>query len=117
MADQGSLFLDEVGELSPGLQAELLRVVQERTYKRVGSNTWQQTEFRLICASNKDLLQEESEGKFRRDFYYRIASWKCRLPPLRERTDDILPLAQHFLANCGMAKTHLSWMMQFVNTF
>jgi transcriptional regulator with GAF, ATPase, and Fis domain len=97
LADQGSLFLDEVGELSSGLQAELLRVVQERTYKRVGSNTWQQTEFRLICASNKDLLQEESEGKFRRDFYYRIASWKCRLPPLRERTEDILPLARYFL--------------------
>jgi transcriptional regulator with GAF, ATPase, and Fis domain len=97
LADQGTLFLDEVGELPLGLQAELLRVVQERTYKRVGSNTWQQTDFRLICATNKNLLQEESQGKFRRDFYYRIASWKCELPPLRERTADILPLAEHFL--------------------
>ena len=97
LADGGTLFLDEVGELPPGLQAELLRVVQEHTYKRVGSNTWQETSFRLVCATNRDLLQEESQGKFRRDLYYRIAAWTCKLPPLRERPDDILPLANHFL--------------------
>lgn len=97
MADGGTLFLDEVGELPTGLQAELLRVVQEHTYKRVGSNTWQQTSFRLVCATHRDLLQEESQGRFRRDLYYRIATWTCKLPPLRERPDDILPLAHHFL--------------------
>ncbi len=97
MADGGTLFLDEVGELPTGLQAELLRVVQEHTYKRVGSNTWQQTSFRLVCATNKDLLHEESQGRFRRDLYYRIATWTCKLPSLRERPDDILPLAHHFL--------------------
>jgi transcriptional regulator with GAF, ATPase, and Fis domain len=97
MADGGTLFLDEVGELPTGLQAELLRVVQEHTYKRVGSNAWQQTSFRLVCATHRDLLQEESQGRFRRDLYYRIATWTCKLPPLRERPDDILPLAHHFL--------------------
>lgn len=96
LADKGSLFLDEVGELPPSLQAELLRVVQERTYKRVGSNTWRRTDFRLICATNRDLVQEEGQGRFRRDFYHRIAAFICRLPPLRERQADILPLARHF---------------------
>lgn len=97
LASGGTLFLDEVGELPLTLQAELLRVVQERTYKRVGSNVWQQTDFRLVCATNRDLLHEESQGRFRRDLYYRIAAWTCKLPALRERPEDILPLAQHFL--------------------
>jgi transcriptional regulator with GAF, ATPase, and Fis domain len=97
LANGGTLFLDEVGELPLLLQAELLRAVQERTYKRVGSNVWQQTDFRLVCATNRDLLLEEAQGRFRRDLYYRIASWTCRLLPLRERQEDILPLAQHFL--------------------
>ncbi len=98
LADRGTLFLDEVGELPLTLQAELLRVVQEHSYKRVGSNQWHETDFRLICATNRDLLQEEAQGSFRRDFYYRIATWTCHLPPLRERVEDIIPLAQHFLA-------------------
>lgn len=97
LAHQGSLFLDEVGELPLGLQAELLRVVQERTYKRVGSNTWQQADFRLVCATNRDLRAEEAKGNFRLDFFHRIASSRCHLPPLRERREDILPLARHFL--------------------
>ncbi len=98
LADGGTLFLDEVGELPVSLQADLLRVVQERTYKRVGSNIWNRTEFRLVCATNRDLLHEESLGRFRRDFYYRIAGCACKLPPLRDRTEDILPLVRHFLA-------------------
>ena len=98
LAHQGTLFLDEVGELPLMLQADLLRVVQERTYKRVGSNSWERTDFRLVCATNRDLLHEEAQGRFRRDFYYRIAGCTCKLPPLRERTEDILPLACHFLA-------------------
>ncbi|HSN88673.1 MAG TPA: sigma 54-interacting transcriptional regulator, partial [Thermoanaerobaculia bacterium] len=98
LADSGTLFLDEVGELPPRLQAELLRVIQEGTYKRVGSNAWQRTRFRLVCATHRDLLEEVEEGRFRRDFFYRIAAWTCRLPPLRERREDIPRLVRHFLA-------------------
>jgi transcriptional regulator with GAF, ATPase, and Fis domain len=105
LADRGTLFLDEVGELPLGLQAELLRVIQERVYKRVGSNTWKQVNFRLICATNRNLREEEARGAFRRDFYFRIASWSCRLPPLAERREDILPLTRHFLRQlCGAGK-------------
>lgn len=96
LADGGTLFLDEVGELPLQLQAELLRVVQERTYKRVGGNEWMRTDFRLVCATNRDLAVEEKQGRFRRDFYYRIAAVTCALPPLRERGEDILPLARRF---------------------
>ncbi|MEA2413521.1 MAG: two-component system, NtrC family, response regulator AtoC [Thermoanaerobaculia bacterium] len=97
LADGGTLFLDEVGELPLRLQAELLRVVQEGTYKRVGGNTWQRTRFRLVCATHRDLEQEMMAGRFRGDFYYRLAAWSCTLPPLHERRDDIPGLARHFL--------------------
>jgi transcriptional regulator with GAF, ATPase, and Fis domain len=97
LADGGTLFLDEVGELPPALQAELLRVVQEKTYKPVGSNAWKKTDFRLVCATNRDLRAEEAQGRFRRDLYHRLAGWTCRLPPLRERPQDILPLARRFI--------------------
>jgi transcriptional regulator with GAF, ATPase, and Fis domain len=97
LADGGTLFLDEVGELPLHLQAQLLRVVQERTYKRVGSNAWQRTNFRLVCATHRDLRQDVVAGRFRADFYHRIASRICHLPPLRERREDVLDLARHFL--------------------
>jgi transcriptional regulator with GAF, ATPase, and Fis domain len=97
LANGGTLFLDEVGDLSQGLQAQLLRVVQEGAYKRVGGNHWQQTSFRLVCATNKDLHEEVARGRFRSDLYYRIASWTCKLPPLRERSEDILPLVRYFM--------------------
>lgn len=79
------------------LQGQLLRVIQERSYKRVGGNTWHRTDFRLICATNRDLLQEVTCGRFRRDLYYRIAGELITMPPLRERLDDIIPLAYHFM--------------------
>lgn len=97
LADGGTLFLDEVGELPLELQAQLLRAIQERTYKRVGGNRWQSSDFRLVCATNRDLLVEEAHGRFRRDLYFRIAGWDFRLPPLRERLEDVLPLARHFV--------------------
>jgi transcriptional regulator with GAF, ATPase, and Fis domain len=75
LADGGTLFLDEVGELPLPLQGQLLRVVQERMYKRVGGNHWHRTEFRLVCATNKDLPREVERDAFRSDFYYRIANW------------------------------------------
>jgi transcriptional regulator with GAF, ATPase, and Fis domain len=101
LANDGTLFLDEIGELPMGLQAQLLRAIQEHTYKRVGSNSWRHTNFRLICATNRDLRQEVADGRFRPDLYYRIASWICKLPTLRERSEDILPLARHFLQELG----------------
>jgi len=97
LANGGTLFLDEVGELPLPLQAQLLRVIQERTYKRVGGNTWHRTAFRLVCATNRDLLELVRHGQFRSDLYYRIAGCVCKLPPLRERLEDIIPLAEHFL--------------------
>ncbi len=97
LANSGTLLLDEVGELPLTLQAQLLRVIQEGTYKRVGGNTWQQTRFRLLCATNRDLPALVRAGAFRADLYHRIASQVHRLPPLRERSEDILLLVRHFL--------------------
>jgi transcriptional regulator with GAF, ATPase, and Fis domain len=97
LANGGTLFLDEIGELPLPLQAQLLRVVQERTYKRVGGSTWRRTEFRLLCATNRDLRDLVRHGDFRADLYYRIAGCLCKLPPLRERLEDVIPLAEHFL--------------------
>jgi len=99
LAHKGTLFLDEVGELPGPLQAQLLRAVQEHTYKRVGGNTWQQTDFRLVSATNRDLEAGIRNGSFRADLYYRLASWVFRPPPLRDRREDILPLARHFLTS------------------
>ena len=96
-ADGGTLFLDEVGELPLPMQAQLLRVIQEQTFKRVGGNAWQHAAFRLVSATNRDLWDQVQRGHFRADLYFRLASFVCRLPPLRERPDDILPLARHFL--------------------
>lgn len=96
LADRGTLFLDEVGELPGTLQAQLLRVIQEGRYKRVGSNAWQHTAFRLVSATNRDLEACVAAGTFRADLYYRIAGWVCRMPPLRERREDVVPLATRF---------------------
>lgn len=98
LAHRGTLFLDEAGELPLLLQAQLLRAIQEKTYKRVGGNSWQHTDFRLVCATNRDLPAEVARGAFRPDLYFRLATWVFRPPPLRERRADILPLARHFLA-------------------
>jgi len=98
LADGGVLFLDEIGELPLALQAQLLRAIQEHQYKRVGGNSWQHARFRLVCATHRDLEAEVEQGRFRADLFYRIAAWRCRTPPLRERSADILPLAAHFLS-------------------
>jgi transcriptional regulator with GAF, ATPase, and Fis domain len=98
LADRGTLFLDEVGELPLRLQAELLRVSQEGAYKRVGGNLWKKAQFRLICATNRNLTEEIEKGRFREDLYYRLSASVIRLPPLRERRLDIPELAAHFLA-------------------
>jgi transcriptional regulator with GAF, ATPase, and Fis domain len=97
LADKGTIFLDELGELPLPLQAGLLRVIQEGSYKRLGSNLWQQTKFRLICATNRDLKEEIREGNFREDLYFRVAGAVFRLPLLEERKEDIPELVRHFL--------------------
>jgi transcriptional regulator with GAF, ATPase, and Fis domain len=96
LANGGTLFLDEVGELTVPLQAELLRVIQEGAFKRVGSNMWRKSNFRLVCATNRDVAADLANGTFRNDFYYRIAGCRLHLPSLRDRTDDIIPLFRHF---------------------
>ncbi len=97
LADGGTLFLDEIGELPLPLQAELLRVIQEGTFKRLGSNQWKKTNFRLICATNRNLEEEVRKGQFRQDLFYRIASCMIELPPLRNRKEDIETLLASFL--------------------
>jgi transcriptional regulator with GAF, ATPase, and Fis domain len=96
-ANGGTLFLDEVGELPLGIQAQLLRVIEEGTYKRVGGNDWFHARFRLVCATNRRLLEEVDQRRFRLDFYHRIGSWILHVPSLRERVEDIIPLARHFM--------------------
>lgn len=96
-ADKGTLFLDEVGELSPLMQAKLLRVLQEGDIQRVGSDKVIPVDVRVLAATNRHLEQMVSEGTFREDLYYRLNVVKLETPPLRERTDDIPLLAQHFL--------------------
>ena len=96
MSEGGSLLLDEIGEIPPYLQAKLLRVLQEREYRPIGSDRLLQVDFRLICATNADLDVALREGKLREDLYFRINTVTLRVPPLRERTDDIPSLYDHF---------------------
>ena len=97
LAHGGTLFLDEIGELPPNLQPQLLRVIQERCVKRLGSGSWQKSEFRLVCATHRDLDAEVACGAFRADLYYRVSGCRVRLPALSQRRDDIVPLARRFL--------------------
>ncbi|MCH9692386.1 MAG: sigma-54 dependent transcriptional regulator [Gammaproteobacteria bacterium] len=96
-ADGGTLFLDEIGELSPGGQVKLLRVLQSGEYQRLGSNQTRRTQVRVISATNSDLPQLIAKGKFRQDLFYRLNVIELPLPPLKDRVEDILPLAQAFL--------------------
>lgn len=98
LADGGTLFLDEVGDLPLAAQAKLLRVLQEGELHRLGSEQALHVNVRAISATNKDLVEEVNQARFREDLYYRLAVVPIRVPPLRERTDDIRPLATHFLA-------------------
>jgi len=96
-ADGGTLFLDEIADMSFKLQASLLRVLQERSFVRLGSTRVRKSDFRLICATNRPLAEEVRAGRFRADLFYRINVVVLNVPPLRERIDDIMPLALYFL--------------------
>ena len=98
IADEGTLFLDEVGEMPMSLQAKLLRTLQEGTIRPVGDTAERQIDVRIVCATNRDLEAEVERGAFRQDLYYRLMVFPVRLPPLRERREDIPLLASHFLA-------------------
>ena len=96
-ANGGTLFLDEITELDPSLQAKLLRVIEEREFYRLGSTEVRNVDVRIIAATNRDIADEILRGRFRADLFYRINTYNIKIPPLRERNKDILPLARYFL--------------------
>jgi DNA-binding NtrC family response regulator len=97
VADGGSIFLDEIGDLRPEIQVRLLRVIQEREFTPIGDTTLTKVDVRIIAATNVDLKEAVRNGTFREDLYYRLSVVPIELPPLRERREDILPLAKHFI--------------------
>jgi transcriptional regulator with PAS, ATPase and Fis domain len=97
LADGGTLFLDEIEDLSPALQAKLLRVVQDREVRPLGASTSRRVDVRIVAASNRDLWERVESGRFRSDLYYRLRVLSIRLPPLRERRDDLPALVAHFV--------------------
>jgi sigma-54 specific flagellar transcriptional regulator A len=96
-AATGTLFLDEIGDMPQGMQVKLLRVLQERSFERVGSNKTQQADVRIIAATHQDLEAHAKEGKFRADLYYRLNVFPIEIPPLRERPDDVQVIGERFL--------------------
>ncbi len=104
MADGGTIFLDEIGELPPELQAKLLRVLQEGEFERLGGHQTIKADTRVIAATNRNLEKEKEAGQFREDLYYRLNVFPIKTPPLRERKEDISLLVSHFVKKCA-AKT------------
>ena len=102
VADKGSIFFDEIGNVPLETQAKILRVIQEREFVRLGAMEPTKVDVRIIAATNLDLRQMMEEGRFREDLFYRLHVISIPLPPLRERKDDIPLLAQHFLGKCGL---------------
>jgi transcriptional regulator with PAS, ATPase and Fis domain len=101
IADGGTLFFDEMGELTPAIQAKLLRVLQDHQFERVGSTRPIKVDIRLIAATNRDVDEAVRTGIIRKDLYYRLNVISLKMPPLRERREDILPLTRHFIRKCA----------------
>jgi len=108
VAEGGTLFIDEVAEMSPGLQAKLLRVLEDRRYRRVGSTQERKADVRVVAATNKPLEEEQKAGRFREDLFFRLNVFTIALPPLRERRDDIPDLVAHLLATRQLGKRTLT---------
>lgn len=119
LADQGTIFLDEIGDIPLDLQASLLRVLEEKSVMRLGGTKFIPVNVRVIAATNKDLEEEISHNRFRRDLYYRLGVIKITIPPLRERPDDIMLLAQHFLETISqrLNKPIMALAPEVVNAF
>jgi transcriptional regulator with PAS, ATPase and Fis domain len=107
-ADGGTIFLDEIAEMSPALQAKLLRVTQDGKFQRIGSNREIRTNARILAASNRQLEDEVKTGRFREDLFYRLNVVELQVPPLRERREDILPLANLFIAEFANNRARLA---------
>jgi DNA-binding NtrC family response regulator len=107
-ADGGTLFLDEIGEITPATQVKLLRFLQEKTFVPLGATAPRTVDVRVISATNRELDEAVKSGQFREDFYYRLNVFAIRVPPLRERREDILPIADRFLAGRGLPAEKLS---------
>jgi two-component system response regulator HydG len=102
LAHKGTLFLDEIGEISPVVQVKLLRVLQERKFERVGGNDTIDVDVRLVCATQKDLRKEVAQGRFREDLFYRLNVVHVVIPPLRQRQEDVMLIAEHVLNTCSV---------------
>jgi DNA-binding NtrC family response regulator len=121
-AHDGTIFLDEIGEMNMNLQTKLLRVLQEKEITRIGSNKTIKLDFRMIAATNRNLAQEVKDGKFRQDLFYRLQGFLIHLPPLKERGDDIILLAKSFLGDfcksnkmeqISISKDAMKYMMDY----
>ncbi len=104
VVDGGTLFLDEIGDMDLEVQAQLLKTIEEKSYRRIGENRLRTSDFRLICATNRNLTEASNNGSFRKDLYYRICIFPITLPALRERKEDLPGLIKHILASYGYTK-------------
>ncbi|MDR0306064.1 MAG: sigma-54 dependent transcriptional regulator [Chitinispirillales bacterium] len=114
VADGGTLFLDEIGDMDIEVQTQLLKTIEEKSYRRIGENKLRTSDFRLICATNRNLTEASNNGSFRKDLYYRICIFPINLPSLRERKDDLVGMIKHTLL--GFSYAHFPLTEEVVNT-
>jgi len=108
VADGGTLFLDEIGDMDLSVQAQFLKVIEEKQYRRLGEVRIRRSEFHLICATHRDLLEDTRQGKFRLDLYFRIHVFPIVIPPLRERREDMPDLIRYMMENLNISKVGMS---------